>query len=130
MPGFFPFAPQEVLPSLWLYWSNDVPLKKTHPLRHVVKDWSRTYLRRHGFLEVDSPSFGPPIEEYGNLHFDVTLPDGRQMYLNHSPQFFKQAMIAAGYGRCFQFAHCFRWEELDPTRTAHLHGLVRLDFEF
>src|SRR5260370_20042151 len=31
MPGFFPFAPQEVLPSLWLYWSNDVPLKKTHP---------------------------------------------------------------------------------------------------
>src|SRR5260370_38290536 len=35
MPGFFPFAPQEVLPSLWLYWSNDVPLKKTHPYGHA-----------------------------------------------------------------------------------------------
>src|SRR5260370_12499455 len=35
MPGFFPFAPQEVLPSLWLYWSNDVPLKKTHPSASV-----------------------------------------------------------------------------------------------
>src|SRR5260370_19594317 len=39
MPGFFPFAPQEVLPSLWLYWSNDVPLKKTHPTPGTA--WTR-----------------------------------------------------------------------------------------
>lgn len=98
-------------------------------LRHATKDWCRSYLGDLGFLEVDSPSFGPPIEEYGDLHFGVTLPDGRTLHLNHSPQFFKQAMIAAGYGRCFQFAHCFRWEELDLGRTDQLHGLVQLDFE-
>ncbi len=98
-------------------------------LRHGIKDWCRVYLSDLGFLEVDSPSFGPPIEEYGDLHFGIKLPDSRTLYLNHSPQFFKQAMIAAGYGRCFQFAHCFRWEDLDPGRTDQLHGLVQLDFE-
>lgn len=98
-------------------------------LRHDVKQLSRDYLSRLGFLEIDSPSFGPPLEEYGNLHFGIDVPDGRRMWLNHSPQFFKQAMVIAGYDRCFQFAHCFRWEELDPERTDQLRGLVQLDLE-
>jgi aspartyl-tRNA synthetase len=120
----------------WPPRAADVLAHLRHPdrprlleLRHAVKDWARTFLTGRGFLEIDSPAFGPPVEEYGDLHFGIDIPDGRTLFLNHSPQFFKQAMIAAGYERCFQFAHCFRWEALDPNRTDQLRGLVQLDFE-
>jgi aspartyl-tRNA synthetase len=97
--------------------------------RSRVKREAQGLLAEMGFVEIDSPSFGPPIEEYTHQQIGTRTPDGRDWYLNQSPQFFKQAMVVHGFDRVFQFAHCFRWEELDPTRTDQVRGLVQLDLE-
>lgn len=97
--------------------------------RSRIKQAAREILTGMDFVEIDSPTFGPPIEEYTKQQMGTRTPDGRDFYLNQSPQFFKQAMVVHGFDRIFQFAHCFRWEELDPNRRDQVCGLVQLDLE-
>jgi aspartyl-tRNA synthetase len=97
--------------------------------RSRVKQTARDVLTEMDFVEIDSPTFGPPIEEYTQQQLGTRTPDGRDFYLNQSPQYFKQAMVVHGFDRIFQFAHCFRWEELDPERKDQVRGLVQLDLE-
>ena len=97
--------------------------------RSRVKQVARDVLTGLDFVEIDSPTFGPPIEEYTKQQLGTHTPDGRDLYLNQSPQFFKQAMVVHGFDRIFQFAHCFRWEEIDPARKDQVRGLVQLDLE-
>lgn len=98
-------------------------------VRSEVKQLARQFLTTDGFIELDVPSFGPPIEEYTKQQLGTVTPDGRHFFLNQSPQFFKQTMVIHGLDRVFQFAHCYRWEELDPERSDQLRGLVQLDLE-
>jgi aspartyl-tRNA synthetase len=97
--------------------------------RSKIKHEASNWLTEAGFIQIDSPAFGPPIEEYTQQQIGTRTPDGRDFYLNQSPQFFKQAAVVHGLDRVFQFAHCFRWEDIDPGRTDQVRGLVQLDLE-
>ena len=98
--------------------------------RHRIKQATRSELVAQGFTEIDTPVAGPLVREYSMTPPSAALlPDGRALWLNQSPQLYKQLSTQLVTDRCFQFAHCFRWEALDPDRSDQLRGLLQLDLE-
>lgn len=98
-------------------------------LRHAVRRAASQYLDSEGFLELETPVLGPRVDEYPAGHVVAHLEDGTELWLAQSPQLLKQMFIATGYGRYFQFAHCFRDEPRSPGRHDHLREFVQLDLE-
>src|SRR4051812_5323437 len=80
-------------------------------LRHRLKQAIREFLVVNDFIEFDTPVLGGRIDEYPAGHIKAELSDGRQLWLAQSPQLHKQMLIASGYERYMQFAHCFREEQ-------------------
>lgn len=98
-------------------------------LRHAVRRAASQYLDAAGFLELETPVLGPRVDEYPAGHVVAHLEDGTELWLAQSPQMLKQMFMASGYGRYFQFAHCFRDEPRSPGRHDHLREFVQLDLE-
>lgn len=97
--------------------------------RSQIRSAARLELENLGFLEVDTPALGQRVEEYTAGHFRVLQSNGPDLWLVQSPQVFKQAVIAAGIERYFQFAHCFRDNDREPGRNDYLREFVQLDVE-
>lgn len=97
--------------------------------RSRIRSAARRELEELGFLEVDTPALGDRVDEYPAGHFCVLQADGPDLWLVQSPQVFKQALIASGIQRYFQFAHCFRDNDREPGRTDYLREFVLLDVE-
>ena len=97
--------------------------------RSRIRSAARSSLEEQGFLEVDTPVLGERVDEYPAGHLRVSLSDGAPLWLVQSPQVYKQALIATGTERYFQFAHCFRDEDRESGRTDYLREFIQLDVE-
>lgn len=94
--------------------------------RNQIKQVTRSFLGKKGFIEIDTPILGPKIPEYTNNQFKVLGERGEVYYLPQSPQIYKQILMNAGYKKYFQFAHCFRYGEIDEN---HINEFMQIDVE-
>jgi lysyl-tRNA synthetase class 2 len=75
--------------------------------RAHIHDGIRTFFRREGFLEVDTPLIMTAVApEQFITPFKI---DG--WYLSTSPEMHMKRLLASGYSRIFQICHCFRKSE-------------------
>ncbi|KAJ2759549.1 aspartate--tRNA ligase dps1, partial [Coemansia nantahalensis] len=86
----------------------------------------REYLVREGATEIHSPKIISTASEGGSNVFKITYFK-RFAYLAQSPQLYKQACIAADFGKVFEIAPVFRAEDSNTFR--HLTEYVGLDLE-
>ncbi|KAI9843171.1 MAG: hypothetical protein M1838_002746, partial [Thelocarpon superellum] len=91
-----------------------------------VKELFREYLRKHAFVEVDTPKLIPAASEGGSNVFAVNY-FGRNVYLAQSPQLYKQMLVNGGLHRVFETGSIFRAENSNTAR--HMTEFIGLDME-
>ncbi len=86
----------------------------------------RKYLNENGFTEVQTPKTVSAATEGGAELFQVKYFE-KDIYLNQSPQLYKEMLIASGVERVFEVGPAFRAEESNTPR--HLNEFTSIDIE-
>lgn len=91
-------------------------LRKTLQVRSKAQTECRKYLFMKGFDEIETPILFKSTAEGAREFLVPTRRKGLAYALPQSPQQFKQILMASGVSRYFQFARCFRDEDMRADR--------------
>jgi hypothetical protein len=97
-------------------------LRTKHYLRRTIRARSkamaqtRKFMFMKGFDEIDTPLLFKSTPEGAREFMVPTRTKGMAYALPQSPQQYKQILMASGVSRYFQFARCFRDEDMRADR--------------
>ncbi|MFQ6051742.1 MAG: aspartate--tRNA(Asn) ligase [Candidatus Hydrothermarchaeota archaeon] len=95
-------------------------------IRDETLDTIRRFLRKEGFLEVNTPKIVASATEGGTELFPISYFE-REAFLVQSPQLYKQMLMATGFDKVFEIGPIFRAEEHSTRR--HLNEITSVDIE-
>lgn len=99
-----------------LQFRTDRELRQRLKRRGLVASICRQHLSKLRFQEVETPLLFKSTPEGAREFIVPTRQKGLAYALPQSPQQYKQVLMASGVSRYFQFAKCFRDEDLRADR--------------